>query len=184
MNNTLKYKLDTAGIVAFVIGVSISVIVGRLFFFGTNVNEVARLIFIEVIVNICATLFGAISGALAGFLGVICSMAICGQDIMFSDAVALAAIGTFIGIFAWKYGVREGNVGRTNLLLWSLMNALSLLVSFVFIKPFADFLVYDKNLFSGLDMGFRVLLICVFPVGIGLAIFFVLVSKFIQNVKK
>ena len=39
MNNTLKYKLDTAGIAAFVIGVSISVIVGRLFFFGTNAKS-------------------------------------------------------------------------------------------------------------------------------------------------
>ena len=187
MNSFLKYKLDSAGIAAFVIGVL--AIMGMnyvIYEFGNN-DEFTASIVSEVIINIVATFFGAISGGLTGFLGKVCADAACKQQILFGDAFSYGVIGLFVGQFADKYLVREGKFEKKQILLWNASDIMALIAAFIFVKPLIDYVVYDKDLFASLEGSLSIVFVCAIPVGILLTIllfFLGLIIRFILSRQK
>lgn len=178
MNDPFKYKLDNASIFAFVIAVIAMCIISKIFF-GSSLDFSALdcILVFEAIVVIIATLFGASAGLLTGFLGVISSMDLCGTTISFSAAIAMALLGVYVGWFANKYGVREGKLSIKEMLFWIVIHASALIAAFVFVQPFIDYVVYDKDLFDGVRRGFIVTGIGTFASGLIIVSFLFLYSK-------
>ena len=184
MNNQLKYKLDTAGIIAFVVGVLLIMGICAHFFRDTFYEEeVIRNVSIEWIIAFCATLFGPITGGLIGFLGVVCASAVSSGSIAFGEAVAFGVYGIFIGQFADKYYIRESQFTVKRTILWNLVHVAGLIASFIFVKPGIDFMLYRRGLFTAIRLGTRVVYYCFVPTGIILTILFLLISRVFQNKK-
>ena len=187
MNNFLKYKLDTAGIAAFVIGVLAIMGMEYLMYESGNNDEFTICILAEVIINIVATFFGSISGGLTGFLGIVCADAACKHQVFYAQALTYGVIGIFMGQFADKYLVREGKFGKKQIVLWNIADVMALIASFIFVKPLIDYVVYEKDLFESLEGSLSIVFVCAVPVGILLTIllFFIgLIIRFILSIPK
>lgn len=185
MNSSQKYKLETTEIAAFVIGVFVLMGVNRFVFaLGAVVTEPVKTSVQIMIVAFVASLFGGIIGCLTGALGIICSLAVCGQPIVFSNAVAFAVYGALVGQFANQYFIREGAFKIRQIVLWNATNIFSLILAFNMVKPFIDFIVYRIELIGNLEISFIIVLISMLIVGAILTACFYFISCIFARVKK
>ena len=185
MNNHTRYKLDTAGIVAFIVGVIVLTTVVKVLYTGKPGGvSLSILITTDVVIVLVATLFGPISGSLTGFLGVVCGSAYIGMPILFVDALSFAIVGLLVGLFADKYGVRENSFTLKNMYLWNVTHIMALIVSFIFVRPYLNYLFMKIDLFNEIGSGINTTIICAFPVGIVLTCVLFLVSKSVKFVTK
>ncbi|MDO4189058.1 MAG: ECF transporter S component [Lachnospiraceae bacterium] len=184
MNRSLKYKLDTAGIIAFVACViAITFISKAMYLFGIDSENPVMIIVVEAFIAFASALFGPITGALSGFLGIVCANEYCGVSIMFVDAITLSAIGVMIGIFADHYGVRDRNFTPKNMYLFNLTHAMSLIAGFIFIRPYLAYIFEKKELFAGINTGLYVTVVCFVAVGIVVTGLLYIISKSISKKK-
>jgi len=183
VNNYLKYKIDTAEIVAFIIGVLLTMGTYRAFYADTFYNnEPARMIATAAILAFFATLYGPVAGVLIGFLGVICALAICGLPFNFVEAISFAIFGFIVGFFANRFYIREGEMKIKQIIGWNLVHVSALMTVFVFILPFARFIVYNRELFSAVSEGIYIVKICAIPIGLTYSLFFHILCRFFRYV--
>lgn len=185
MNNSQKYKLGTIEIVAFIIGVFVLMGLNK-YFFRLNAFdlELTRFEVQIAVVSFLATLFGSITGGLTGFLGIICSFAICGRNVGFPPAISYAIYGALLGQFADRYFIREGKLKLKQVCLWNCTNIFSLITAFVLVKPLVEFLFYNTDMIGNLKFCFMVAVFGVVPTGIILTVVFIPISCLCGYVKK
>lgn len=185
MNKSLKYKLDTPEIIAFVIGVLLIMALNRfLFSLPIFASQEIRMVLVVSVIAIVATMFGSISGGLTGFLGALCAMAVCGNEMNFSIAISFAVYGGFLGQFADKYSAREGALSIRQMLLWVFTNASALIAGLIIVKPLLEYVFYDGNLIADIIEGTKYMIICAGPLGLTLVVVFFLLGKILVFVKK
>lgn len=179
-----KYKFDDKGLASFIVGVIIVCLVS-VFGFGRRFVELEQIrnIVLASIIVVSSSMFGAISGALTAFIGVICSMVFCGFNVTFTDPIALTILGIFVGQFADKYGIRENRFTKDKILIWNLIHIMAVIVAFVFVKPYIDYICYDRDLFDGIITGVNVSILCILVSGACLSVLLFLISKLIAYVK-
>lgn len=179
MNKSLKYKLDTAEIIAFIAGVLLIIGVKRYLFtyefFSVNEHRLGIVVFIIAIV---AALFGEIAGGFTGFLGTVCAMAVCGDEVNFAVAVSLAVYGCIIGQFADKYMIRDGRFSLNLAYLFLGTNLIGAITCFIFVKPLISYIGYSSDLINGIMNGTKVAVLCAFPLGVILTAVLFIVSFF------
>lgn len=184
MNNKYKYKLDTAGIIALVIGVLILVVVTRVIYYNTaDSSSIGISIVSEAAVAIVGTLFGPIIAVLLGFLGTLCANAYCGIPFMYLEALYLAVFGLLIGFVAEKFGIRENRFKLKNAVLFFLMHISAVIAVFVFVKPYADYMILGRDLFAGLSLGIHMVYVCGLIVGTAITVALYIAGKMIHYVK-
>ena len=175
MNRTLKYKLDINGIIALVISVIIMMISNPLF--SAMWTELIKEVLYDTVICVCASLFGPFIGALTGFLGPVCGDIIMKRQIVFIDGIIYSILGYIIGNFANRYGIREGRFKGEKCVVWFIVNAIGTTSTLFFLKPFVDYIIYDKEMFMSLIVGGKATLICTIPLGVVLTILFYSISK-------
>lgn len=175
MNRTLKYKLDIPGIIALVISVIIMTISNLLL--SSIWTEQIKEVYFDTVICVCASLFGPFIGLMTGFLGSVCGDIIVKTKIAFADGIVYLILGYIIGSFANRYGIREGRFKGEKCVVWFIVNAIGTILTLFFLKPFVDYIIYDKEMFMSLIEGGKAALICAIPLGVVLTILFYSISK-------
>lgn len=181
MNNSQKYKLGTIEIFSFIIGVFILMGLNKYVFFSSELLKATTQI---AVVAFFSTLFGSITGGLTGFLGIICSFAICGENVGFPPAIGYAVYGALLGQFANRYLIREGRFRLKQLFLWNCVNVFSLISAFVLVKPMVEFLFYNTDLVTNLKFCAVVVATSAVLVGIVLSVVFFAIGFIEAKIKK
>lgn len=182
MNRKLKYILGTTEIIAFV--AAILIIVGASN--GASNTITVESTQVEIFVGILcffSAMYGAAVGGLTGYLGVVCAFVIKGLTVPYATALSMAVYGGLVGWFAPKYRIREGQFGRRQVLLFLVIEAMACVAALIFIKPFLDYVMYDKDLYEMITMGIHTSLICALPMNLVLAILFYVVNIFYRDDK-
>lgn len=184
MNNTQKYKLDTAGIAAMAVFVPIYIFVRK----GIFASVAPQDNLVETVVIIClmgmySAIFGYVSAGIGGFLAVVCACSLCADTSMFGEAFAMASFGVVLGFFADKLKVRDGAFGKKEMLLFMLLNFTVCITALIYVRPFLDFMLYGKDLFVLVRVGIIETLICAVPMGIITTFLIFSISKLIRYVK-
>lgn len=182
MNNTLRYKLDINGIIAHIIGVIVLIISNVLF--SHMWSEIVKEVLYDAVICISASLFGPFIGFITGLLGAVCGDVIVKRQMLFIDAVVYSILGFIIGSFANRYGIREGRFKGEKCVVWFLVNAIGTISTLFFLKPFVDYIAYDKDMFMSLREGGMVSLICTVPLAVVLTILFHSLSNSFKKRKK
>lgn len=183
-NKSLMYKIGTAEIIAFVIGVLLMMGIYKFFLSGEYFEgEVSKMIVSAAVVVFFASLFGPVTGLLIGYLGVMCSLSICNIPVDYIGAACYAILGLIVGLLADKFLIREGQTEIKQIIGWNFIHVAALIATFVFIMPFSYFIVHDGNLFEFTNLGIRIFMVCAFPIGIAYSIIFFLISRVFRYVK-
>jgi len=181
-SSKLKYKLGVSEIVALVIAVGLIMLLSSYAKDVVKVENDQFIVFI-VILSFFSALYGPIVGIFVGFLGVVCGLAIHGIPVPFGDAIAMGVFGGLIGQFAGDYMIRDGGFGRRQIILFLSMQGIACILSLVLIKPFFDYLFYNKDLFRAMYSGIRGSVIVAIPINFALAILFYVINAFYINAK-
>lgn len=178
----LRYKLDTAEIVAFIFALFIIIEMNK--YVLQFVKKPTNIILVFIIILSCfSALFGPYVGGITGFLGVICGYSFNGIDVPFGEAFAMLVFGVIVGHFAYVYKVRDGGFGKKQIAIFMLIECIASTVSLVFIKPFIEYMFYDVELFDALWDGMVKSAVVSLPINFVLAIFLFLVNAFHNSTK-
>lgn len=185
MNKALRYKFDTAEIVASIVGTVVMILSARLTFNEFYLKtDFSRTVFTIAIVLFISSIFGTISGGLVGFLGYVGARLTCGLPVVYGDAIALALIGMVMGQFASKFGIRDNKFNLKNVFVWILTNIVVLIAICIFEKPFADFIIYEKDLPRAILEGMDLFYVLALPVGVALSVLLYIIGKISSYVKR
>lgn len=141
MDSKLKYSIGVVEIIGIAIGV-ISLISFGQYLKHNSISESLGFVFhIKcAIITILSALCGPVTGGLVGFLSVLCTDIIQARQFQYEMMVAYAVYGYFIGRFAYRYGIREGNFNIINMANFNCIQMCANIMVFALFVPLVSIL--------------------------------------------
>lgn len=119
-----------------------------------------------VIVILIAALFGPYAALVSAIVGCFCCSFIGGVPIDFLRTCSLGFFAVFIGLYAQKFGVREGMFTPDNIIEFNILQMLMNLIVFVFLIPLFSFLLKGNLIYYSIEEGIEVMLYNIILIGV------------------
>jgi len=178
----LKYKLDISEVIAFIIAMGL--LLGINYYLSNHAGRQSNnIVIFAIVLSFFAAMYGPFVGGIAGFLGIISAYTLRSNIVQYPTAFAMLVFGYIIGRYAAEYKIRDGKFERKQITLFVTMECIASLTSFVFVKPFIEYLIYDTDLYAALWEGMKNAVIVSIPVNFALAIFLFVINVFYKNSK-
>lgn len=138
-----KRKLSVRTIVAIGIGAAVFMILGR---FGSiptavpNTNVETSYAFLSLM----SLIFGPVAGLFIGFIGHTLKDAIFYGSPWFSWVIASSIFGLIVGLGAKKINISEGEIGKTQIIGFNIIQIIANAVAWFVIAPTLDIIIYAE----------------------------------------
>ena len=116
MSSKLKYSVGVVEIIGIAVGI-ISLIVFSQYLKYHNISESLSIVFHIrcVAITVISALCGPVAGVLVGAVSILYNDIILSRQLQYEMIAAYAIYGYFIGRFAHRYGIREGEFNIINI---------------------------------------------------------------------
>ena len=111
-----------------------------------------------VIIILIAALFGPYAALISTLAGCFCCSFISGVPIDLVRAVCLGFFSVIIGLYAQKFGVREGMFTQENIIEFNVLQMLMNLIVFVFLMPLFSFFLEGSLIYYSIEEGIEIML--------------------------
>lgn len=91
-----------------------------------------------------SAIFGPLVGAIIGLVGHALGDALFYGSVWWSWVIPEAVVGIAIGVFAKKFGVREGGFNGKKIVLFNIVQVVANAVAWILVAPVLDILVYSE----------------------------------------
>lgn len=150
--NSMKNK-SIKNVVAIGIGAALFFVLGRYVAIPSGVPN-TNISLQYAVLGLLAALYGPLAGGLIGLIGHALIDLAWGGSPWWSWVLASAFVGVFVGLFAKKINLTEGEFGKKQFVIFAVVNVIGNVIAWVGIAPILDIVIYaepvDKLFAQGL----------------------------------
>lgn len=130
-------------VVAIGIGAALFFVLGRFVAIPSGIPN-TNISLQYAVLGLLASMFGPIAGLLIGFIGHTLIDLSWGGSPWWSWVIASAFVGLFVGLFAKKTEITEGNFGKKQIVTFIIVNLIAHLIAWIGIAPALDIAIYAE----------------------------------------
>lgn len=139
-----KSKISVKQVVAIGIGAALFFVLGRFVAIPSGIPN-TNISLQYAVLGLFAVMYGPICGALIGFIGHTLIDLSWGGSPWWSWVIASAVVGAIIGICDNKIHLWDGKFGKTEIIRYTVMNAIAHAVAWIGIAPILDIVIYSED---------------------------------------
>ncbi len=183
-DNKLKYSVGMMEIVSIAVSVILIVVFAE-YLNKNNISETTGFV-VHVkgaVVTFVSALCGPVAGVLVGALSSICFDMIAARELRYGMFVAYALYGYFVGKFASKYGIREGNFNIINIANFNCIQMCANIMVFVLFVPLVRVIAHKTSIAATIKEALKIT-ICNIMIGFVIITgVFLVISSVVKNIK-
>ncbi len=130
-------------VVAIGIGAALFFVLGRFVAIPSGVPN-TNISVQYAVLALLAAMYGPVAGGLIGFIGHTLIDLSWGGSPWWSWIIASAFVGVFVGLFAKKLALSEGDFGKGKIITFAVANVIANAIAWIVIAPVLDIVIYNE----------------------------------------